>query len=112
MNSKSDLKFVLRMVLRGGSYGVDSKISPSKLAMAISTCRALGYIEGLGKDLRVTKNGLDWLREESPDPAFPFLDFPRDYKVASRAEAGLMKLGQRDRQLIIERVRDWAAMSR
>ena len=107
--SNKSIKTTLRIVYAG--WVLDLKkygMRPSELARALRFCQDKEYILETDDGYKLTKSGLAWLKEHSPDPSFIWVDVPKRMMVAKGRRDTLSSLGRRARGAIRRRVSDHA----
>lgn len=103
------VKTVLRIALAGWDFDLEKyHLRPSELARALKFCIDSGYLSVDRESYKLTKSGLAWLKQQSPDPAFIWVDMPERMLVAKMRRDALSNLGRRARGAIRRRVSDHA----
>lgn len=103
------IKTTLRIILAGWSFDLQKhRLRPSELARALKFCIDNGYLLVEQERYKLTESGLAWLKQQSPDPSFIWLDMPERMLVAKTRRDALSSLGRRARGAIRRRVSDHA----
>lgn len=83
VNDDRAVKMLVRLLIAGWRLDFDKyNLQPAIVARALNYALSSGWVDRVAGELRVTAKGLNWLRANAIDKAFPWLDAPCEGRVA------------------------------
>ncbi|RYZ91093.1 MAG: hypothetical protein EOP06_07195 [Proteobacteria bacterium] len=84
-------------------------LTATQLMTSLDQLRILGWLSGSGESLTLTKTAREWLKTNSDDPNFPWLDELVEGRLDVRQQMAFPKVGQRTQANVWKRTSVQAA---